>query len=83
MLLRDCSGLWAARIQLHCAVDDVCVSLVQPFTLHQRRPGTALALWKVSDGPTECWETQAIVAVVEFCVYPDGMVGTILPLEYA
>ena len=61
VLLRDGSGLRAARVQLHCAVDDECVSLVQPFTLHRRRPGIALAVWRVGDGPHECWETQAIV----------------------
>ena len=83
VLVRDGSGRRAARIQLHFAVDDKCVSLVQPFTLHRRRPDTALAVWQVSDGPHECWETQAIVALVEFCEYPDGKVGTILTLEYA
>ena len=45
-------------------------------------PGTALAVWRVKDGPYEVWETKAIRAAVEFSVYPDGTVGTLLPLEY-
>ena len=82
VLLRDGTGMRAARIQLHCMVANECVSLVQPFTLHRRMPGTALAVWQVNDGPHECWELKAILAAVEFCVYPDGRVGTLLPIEF-
>ncbi len=83
VLLQDGDGLRAARIQLHCMVADECLSLVQAFTLRRRMPGTALAVWRVNDGPHEFWETKAIMAAVEFAVYPDGDVGTILPIEYA
>ena len=45
-------------------------------------PRSALAVWEVGDGPYECWETKAIVAAVELCMYPDGKVGTILPIDF-
>ena len=56
--------------------------LVQAFTLQRRVPGTALAVWRVNDGH-EVWETKAILAAVEFCVFPEEAVGTLLPLEFA
>ena len=82
VLLQDGSGLRAARIQLHCDIADECVSMAQAFKLHRRVPGSALAVWEVGDDPYGCWETNAIVAAVEFCMYPDGKVGTILPIEF-
>ena len=83
VLLRDGSGIMAARVQVHCEVDGESVSIVQPFELHERTPGTAMAKWKVAEYNSECWETKAILAAVDYCVYPDGAVGTILPLEFA
>ena len=83
VLLDTEHGLGAGRVQLHCGIHGECVSLVQTFTLVRRVPGTALAVWRVNDGPHECWETKAILAAVEYCVYPDGNVGTLLPIEHA
>ena len=82
VLLQTANGLVAARVKLHCKVTGECVSLVQIFTFIRRMPGTALAVWRVDDVPHECWETKAIVAAVEFCLYPDGNIGTLLPLEH-
>ena len=83
VLLQDGGGFRAAKIKLHFKVADECLSLVQPFTLHRRATGTPLAVWRVNDGdPHETWATQDILAAVEYCVYPDGNVGTILPIEY-
>ena len=83
VLLQDGNAFRAGRIRLHFATAGECVSMVQAFALHRQVPETALAIWRVSDGPFECWETKAILAAVEYCVYPDGNIGTILPIEYA
>lgn len=82
VLLQDGDSLRAARVHLHCMVAGECVSLLETFTLIRRRPGSALSVWRVNDEPHECWETKAIVAAVEFCVYPDGNLGTFLPIEF-
>ena len=78
-LLRDGDGFTAGRIQL----SDTCLCLVQLFVLRRRIPGTALAVWRLHGDSNECWEITYILAAVEFCVYPDGEVGTLLPLEFA
>ena len=83
VLLRDGDGFTAGRIQLFFAITDTCLCLVQPFVLRRRIPGTALALWRLHGDSNECWEITSILAAVEFCVYPDGEVGTLLPLEFA
>ena len=74
---------WELRVySCMCAIADECVSLAQAFKLHRRVPGSALAVWEVGGGRHECWEAKAIVAAVEFCMYPDGKVGTILPIDF-
>ena len=83
VLMQDDGALRAARVKLHCVIGGECVSLVEVFTLHHRVPDTALVVWRVNESAHECWETQAIVAAVPFCVYPDGNVGTLLPIEFA
>jgi len=82
LLLQTANGLVAARVRLHCTIVGGCVSLAQTITFIRRMPGTALAVWRVDDVPHECWETKAIVAAVESCLYPDGNIGTMLPLEH-
>ena len=82
VLIQDGDGLRAARVQLHCAVAGECVTILQAFTHHRRVPGTALVVWRIQDGPSECWEPNAILAALEYCVYPDGTIGTLLPIEY-
>ena len=68
---------------VHCFIGGECVSLLQTFTLHRRVPDTALAVWRVNEGPHECYETGLILASVPFCVYPDNTEGTLLPIEFA
>ena len=76
-------GIKAARVMLHCTVDGECVSVLQMFTLVRRVPNTYLAIWSVNDGPYECWETIAVKAAVENCIYPNGHIGIVLPFEFA
>ena len=83
VLLNDEGGLSAGRIKLHCSVGGVCMCFVERFSAIRRTPGTASVVWKVAHGECEVWETEAILAAVEFCVYPDGTIGTLLPMEYA
>ena len=82
VLLQDGEGFRAGQIQLHFDIADMPLSLVQTFTLHRRDRDTALAVWRVNDGVHECFETKHILAAVEYCVYPNGHVGTLLPIEY-
>jgi hypothetical protein len=83
VLLRNGDSFTAGRVQLHFDIEGECMCLVQPFALHRRSPGTALAVWRPEDGPLDVWDTSRILAAVEFCVYPDGNFGTILPIEHA
>ena len=84
VLLRGAGGaLKAGRVQLHFDIGGQCLSLVQSFTLLRRKSGTALLIWRVGEGPHSCLETQSILAAVEYCTYPDGTVGTVLPIEYS
>ena len=74
----------AGRIQLHCHIADATLSLVLPFALVRKDPNTALAIWQPnSDESAEFVETKDILSAVEYCMYPDGTVGTLLPIEYA
>ena len=57
------------------------MSLVRPFNLYRRDSNSALAVWEVIDGPIDCWEITGILAAVPYSEYPDGHVGTILPIE--
>lgn len=83
VLLQTEEGISAGRIKLCCSVNGVCACILQRFSFLRRTPDTALVLWKVSDGLYECFEADAILAAVEFCMYPGDTVGTLLPLEYA
>ena len=80
VLVNDNNEFKAMRVTLHCAVDGEPVSMLQPMQLHNKVG--ALAKWSVTDDQSEMWETSAIVATVESCVYSNGLVGTILPLEF-
>ena len=82
VLLRDGGGFTAGRVHVHVNIADIVLSLVQPFRFQRRSPGSSLAIWEVPHSPVECWETSDILASVEYIVYPDASVGTILPLEY-
>ena len=83
VLLQTEEGISAGRIKLCCSVNGVCACILQRFSFLRRTPDTALVLWKVSDGLYECFEAEAILAAVEFRMYPGDTVGTLLPLEYA
>lgn len=83
VLLNGPDGILAARVKLHVEVSGEAVSMMEVMELSRRIPGTAKAVWKLSETPVECWETKAILAAVEHCVYADGTVGTILPLEFS
>ena len=82
VLLKDGSGFRAGRVELHADVEGTLVSLVQTFEHIRRVPDTALAIWKPIVGPSECWSTCDILSAVEFCIYPDGTMGTMLPIEF-
>ncbi|CAK0899644.1 unnamed protein product [Prorocentrum cordatum] len=83
VLLNGSDGILAARVKLHFEVSGEAVSMMEVMELSRRIPGTAKAVWKLSETPVECGETKAILAAVEHCVYADGTVGTILPLEFS
>ena len=82
VLVRDGDGLKAGRVKLHCAVSGISLAFIMPFTLHSRRPHTALAVWHDDSDVIEAFETSDILAAVEYCVYPSGRIGTPVPIEY-
>ena len=83
VILNGPDGILAARVKLHFEVSGEAVSMMEVMELSRRIPGTAKTVWKLSETPVERWETKAILAAVEHCVYADGTVGTILPLEFS
>ena len=81
VLVRDGDSFRAGRVKLNCDVSGIPLSFITPFTLHSRRPGTSLAIWQAGD-EAEAFEAGDILAAVEYCVYPSGRIGTLLPIEY-
>ncbi|CAK0813409.1 unnamed protein product [Prorocentrum cordatum] len=83
VLLNGPDGILAARVKLRFEVSEEAVSMMEVMEFSQRIRGTAKAVWRLSESPLQCWETKAILAAVEHCVYADGTVGTILPFEFS
>ena len=81
VLIKDGDGFRGGRIQLHFELRGLLMCLVRPFRLHRRDSNSALAVWEVIDGPIGCWEINYILAAVPYSEYPNGHVGTILPIE--
>ena len=82
VLLREgANDMLAGRAKLHFAIDGIPLSMIEVFSLVRKEQN--LAVWKArADDKAECWHTSDILAAVEHCVYPDGNVGTILPIEF-
>ena len=75
------NDMLAGRAKLHFAIDGIPLSMIEVFSLVRKEQN--LAVWKAqADDKAECWHTSDILAAVEHCVYPDGNVGTILPIEF-
>lgn len=81
VMIKDGDGFRGGRIQVHFELHGVLMSLVKPYNLYRRDSNSALAVWDVIDGPIECWEVTDILAAVPYSFFPDGRVGTILPIE--
>ena len=81
VIIKDGDGCRAGRIEAYFELHGVLMSLVRPFNLYRRDSNSALAVWEVIDGPIDCWEINDILAAVPYSEYPDGHVGTILPIE--
>ena len=83
VLLRDGhDSIRAGKVALHFAAGGLQLSLVHLWTLHHKVDGTAMAIWTPTNDQAECWKTSDILVAVEHIVYPDGTVGTILPMEW-
>ena len=80
VLVQDGDGFRAGRVQVHFELQDIVMTLIQPFALVRKH--AALAVWEISDGPSEVWETKAILATVPYSEHPNGRVGTLLPIEF-
>ena len=79
--VRDGDGFRAGRVTLHCDVAGNTLPFITPFSLQSRRAGTSLAIWRGGDEAT-VFEARDMFTAVEYCVYPSGRIGTLLPIEY-
>ena len=82
VLLREgANDMLAGRVELHFAIEGIPLSMIEVFSLVRKEQN--LAVWRArADDKAECWHTSDILAAVEHCVYPDGNVGSILPIEF-
>ena len=71
----------AGRAKLHFAIDGIPLSMIEVFSLVRKEQNLAVRKARADD-KAECWHTSDMLAAVEHCVYPDGNVGTILPIEF-
>ena len=81
VLLKNEDTVRAGKVALHLDLAGKALSLVHPWTLHRRVADTAMIIWSTC-AEAELWETQDILAAVEYCSFPDDKVGTLLPKRY-
>ena len=81
VLIRDGNGFRAGRLEVNYEIHDRILTLARPFTLVRRNPNSSIVVWEIIEGPSETFETEDILASVEYVEYPNGNVATILPLE--
>ena len=78
----DANSLQAGRVQLHCAVQNVPITMIHAYRLAKTEPHCGYSVWKlVSDSPILS-ETGQIVETVVYSELSDGSVAVLLPIEY-
>jgi len=81
VILRDPSGaLVAGKVQLHCSVLGLPLSLINSYTVHKREP-CGYSIWTPSE-ENHFIETHEILETVVFSELPNGKVAILLPLEF-
>ena len=66
---------------MHISVDAVPFSFVALCELVKLCGSTGYAIWKKAD-ESSLIEAQTIIDVLLYTVQPDGMIGTIVPIEF-
>ncbi len=75
VLTRDGNGFRAGRLEVNYEIHDRILTLVRPFTLVRRNPNSSIAVWEVTEGPSETFETKDLLASVEYVEYPQWQCG--------
>ena len=75
-------GFRAGKVQLHCAVLDVPITMVTVFDIHKLEPQCGHSVW-TPVGPEQISfvETDQIMDTVVYSDMPDGKVAVLLPLD--
>jgi len=81
VLFKENDSFRAGRVEVHCEVEGVPLSIMTPFELLSHDSGKAFAVWQPSD-VAEIFETDCILDTVPYTVLPDHTIGTILPVDY-
>ena len=75
-------GFRAGKVQLHCAVLDVPISMVTDFDIHKLEPQCGHSVWTpVGPEHISFVETDQILDTVVYSDMPDGKVAVLLPLD--
>jgi len=81
VLFKESETFRAGRVEVHCDVEGIALSIVTPFSLVKHDAGKSYAVWQPSES-AEIIETDRILDTVVHTVLPSGKVGTILPADY-
>ena len=80
VLVRDGDDFVAGKIELHCDVDGIVLSLITTMRLVRTERAAGYAVWQAHDY-AEWFETKDTLSVVVYSVLPNRDFGTLLPVE--
>ena len=80
ILFKSGGGIQAGKVQLHCEVQDVAITMIEEASLYKLEPN-GFSLW-VPDLGTNCFvETCDILDTVVHSQQSNGKIAAILPVD--
>ena len=82
VLVKEGDGFAAGRIELHCSIGGVALSLVQMMELVVARPNAGYTVWKPLATAADWYETGDVLIAVAYSELPDGNFIVYLPKDF-
>ena len=81
VLVKEGDDFLAGRVGAHCCIEGEASSFISIWKLISHEPDRGYAVWEQSDS-AEVFFTSDIIDTVSSMIFPNGHVGTLLPVDY-